>query len=479
MRNRISIAILVLVALMTLGKSPVFSMDVGTIACAVLLMFLCLGPAVFWVHRGMKTIPLFEVYAAAHLTYYWLPVLKADYVIWQVPVEFRIKLLLIICLYLGSGAVAYYSWQQRMAQTGGAQSPFWNRQIDSRHARGLFWAGLGLWVLWQYALVADWVPDLGTAFGIVRAAVTIMGSIAIFHLATAWGQGTLPGWQRIAFLAVLVAGVIFVTYSGFLVTGTITFANALFAYALGSKRIPVFAGLAVLLVINFLNYGKGEMRQEFWGEDVQGTPARMGVWNVYSVWIKASIEDFGNNDDDEEGEGGILTRANLLQMLGIIVSQSPDELPYVNGKSYVRSLGLFVPKFLWKDRPDVHTPMQELGYYYGIHQSEDSMAKTSISLGQIAEAWANFGWIGIVVIGVFFGWFFGVGVFLSYNKPITSVGFLFGMLFTGWAINLEHSAGPLLMSFYQAVIVALIGLYFLSRPQVATDASLKPASASH
>ena len=60
---------------------------------------------------------------------------------------------------------------------------------------------------------------------------------------------------------VLIAGVMFNWYSGFLVGGAIILCNAIFAYALGSKQVPVLAGMAVLVVLNFLNYGKAEMRE--------------------------------------------------------------------------------------------------------------------------------------------------------------------------------------------------------------------------
>jgi hypothetical protein len=448
----------------TVLKSPLFESDVMTAVTGLALLTLCVGPSVAWLLQGMTRVPLFEVFCLAHFPYYWMPATRAGSVLWEIPESFRVLLLSVVCAFLSCGALVYYSLVRRFRQRGPVRMSYWSKPVDNGENVTLFWLCLGLWSAFQIGLQGGWLPNLGSGFPYVRSACTVAAMIGIFYFAGRLGNRSLSKVESLLFLGLLLTGTAYSIASGFLVSGTIILCSALFSFTISRGSVPLITAALVFATLNFLNVGKAEFRQKYWDEGTQGTPAGTPVVELYSYWIQSSLyvlEQGKTTGEDEEGTS-LTSRTDLTRMLGIVVSQTPYPLDYLNGESYLQSLALFVPRILWKNRPDVHSPMQRMGLYYGVH-TEESMQYTSISFGQIAEAWANFGWLGVIAVGALMGAFFATGVSVSFQQPINSVGYFFGVMFIGWALNVEHSFGPFLMQFYQTALVTLIGLYLLAK----------------
>ena len=61
-----------------------------------------------------------------------------------------------------------------------------------------------------------------------------------------------------------------------------------------------------------------------------------------------------------------------------------------------------IPRFFWAAKPRSHVATYELGIYYGLQREEDTVT-TTIAFGLLTEAYANFGLIGAVLLGAFWG----------------------------------------------------------------------------
>ncbi|MDB6113144.1 MAG: hypothetical protein JWQ62_89, partial [Lacunisphaera sp.] len=101
------------------------------------------------------------------------------------------------------------------------------------------------------------------------------------------------------------------------------------------------------------------------------------------------------------------------------------------------------------------------GIYYGLQQEEDTNT-TTIAFGLLAEAYANFGLFGSILLGLFWGVSLKKLQIWSTFSPMFSFAGLLMVLLTAWAFNAELTMAAWVSSLEQAVIVVL-GLPMLVR----------------
>jgi len=441
--------------------SGLFATDTATAGAGFVLLVLCLWPSVAWVRGGMGHLPLFEVYCLMHLIYYWLPAGKQGGELLALDREERLTVLGAVSVFLAAGQAAYFTVLRSLRRRPGSGWSFWNNQVSAMQGNRLPWVLLGIWLLFstgsQLGFIWNFVP--GSAMPLVRALCGAAGMLGIFVLGHKLGEGKLSGFHAVLFVGAMLTGTLINFASGYLAVGTIFVGNAFFAYMVGGRRLPVVSLSLFIALVSFLNYGKVEMRLRYWA---MGESAG-DLIELYSHWFKSSWEQFNLPADRRQGAISAFERANLTEISARVITQTPHPLPYLGGKTYLDSLQLLVPRAIWPDRPSLHIIMSELGLRYGIHTSVESAESTMISIGQISEAWANGGWLAAGLAGGVFGLLFSVGVRVAYQRSFTTVGFLFGMTFVGFAANLEHLAGTLMMTFNQTAAASLILLYWFSR----------------
>lgn len=460
MNRQLTLLLAVALGAVLMSQSGLMAVDTATAELATLLLLLSGGPAVLWLWGGMRHLPVFEVYAFMHLIYYWQPAGKAGGTVLSLPQEERAVFLGAVSVFLAFGAVVNWA-MLRSARPPAKGQRLWDREVPAMKGSQLPWLLLGFWLLYstlfQYGTIWSLVP--GTLLPLVRALCVAAGMLGVFVTAHRVGEGGLHLVQKVAFVATVAAGTLLSFASGYLAVGTVFVGNAFFAYMIGARRLPVVSLTLFLLFVSFLNYGKQEMRARYWamGESADD------LVELYSHWFKSSWEQFNLPADRRGAATSAFERANLTEVTARVITQSPYPLPFLGGKTYLDSLQLLVPRLIWPDRPSLHVIMNELGLRYGIHMDVESTESTMISIGQVGEAWANGGWLGVSLAGAFFGMFYALAARLAGQRKIATIGFLFGMSFVGFAANLEHLAGTLLMTFYQTAIATLVLLYWFSR----------------
>lgn len=109
-------------------------------------------------------------------------------------------------------------------------------------------------------------------------------------------------------------------------------------------------------------------------------------------------------EGSDNQKGGILERINLMESVAgcieIIEKQKWDAIP---GENYFAAVYSIVPRFIWESKPEFHYG-NEFGHLIGMLYPKDVV--TSISVTFIGEAYLNFRFFGVFVIGAF-GLFFG------------------------------------------------------------------------
>lgn len=453
------------------GRKPLFTAGAAGLAAAIAYfaiksdaedpLHLYLGllilvgatfPVLMWARRDDFRFPVFEVFMLTGVNTYAIPLLTGHTHLSQYSDETIIVSAIGVIIFQIAASVTYFSTKGRPRKTRAWTEDVVTTDITDYLEYGMFitTAYTAIWLL------TDWIPrDLE---GILRAACFGVGILTSFILSRMWGEGTLPRRKRIVFTTLLVLQVIFSWTALFLVGGISILVLAFLGYIIGSKRLPVVPLALAALAAGTLHNGKSAMRLKYW-EGRAPMPTLTEIPAFYSEWIGYSLDPEISRNTRETN--AILQRTSLLHMLCLVVSYTPERLPFLEGKTYGQIPGQFVPRFFWPEKPVGHISTHTLSIYYGL-QDEDSTGKTTVAFGLLPEAYANYGLFGIVILGVFFAFSFKlVGDWATYSSMLSYPGLL-QIVLMAWSFQAELTLSVWITSLYQAC-VAVLGVPFLIR----------------
>jgi hypothetical protein len=233
---------------------------------------------------------------------------------------------------------------------------------------------------------------------------------------------------------------------------------ALFGYAIGKGKLPWRTGVLVFSVLVFFSLGKANMRDIYWrGSGQRSVRSISGIAERVLRWGELSWQQL------QSGEGrsdrSLLNRLNLVNVTSVIIQETPETKPYLYGKTYGMVLPLLVPRFLWPSKPIGHAATVTLTLYYGI-QSERVPIRTSIGVGLFAEAYANFGLLGVVALNVLIGWELGWLYKFGYHVPPLSFRGLITVSFLAFSVYLESTLAEIVVPFLHMTVVISSAFWF-------------------
>lgn len=97
-----------------------------------------------------------------------------------------------------------------------------------------------------------------------------------------------------------------------------------------------------------------------------------------------------------------------------------------------------------------------MSLHYGILTYE-GIFTTSVGFDPVIESYANFGYLGVMILAILMGFFLGWVTRLTINVPMLSFGFLFGVLVIGTILSSWNTMGVFVTSTWQSFL-ALAGL---------------------
>lgn len=174
-------------------------------------------------------------------------------------------------------------------------------------------------------------------------------------------------------------------------------------------------GLLFLMTYPFLNLYRAafwdtEYQHEFWeSRPERTTQDRFEFLSFMITEDLAKIRIRGN----EKLLYGLVRRISLILPLSHVVDNTPDPVPYWGGETYQTVLTGWVPRLIWKDKPEERWG-NEFGRRYGILDATQRIM--SVNIPWITEMFANFGWLGVV-----FG-MAALGLFLGFWDHILNAG---------------------------------------------------------
>lgn len=427
------------------------------------LSYVCVvGPALLplylWLAARAPGLPTLPIVASLSIVYYAAPLLRGD-ISFNEPSEvsfaaitvgsFLICATVVYAIMLKSAALRRYPSNASAAAN--------DRGIVALAFVGLV-SGITFYLV-EYPGLFDW---LGTFVGLARAVALTLSSIGCYLVGTARARGLLrEGWWIAAILGVSM--VVVFAISGLLLVGCVTnILAAILGYVVAARRIPWVTLVLTFVLISVFQAGKNDIRERY---DRESEISLSELPGVILEWTEDGVDALWSGGQQID----VLERASLLSTLIKIQEATPDLVPYLNGETYELLPSIVLPRFIEPDKVRSQAGLNLLAIRYGF-ESEEATNKTTIGFGLIAEAYANFGSAGVLVVGALLGFICGLVTWFSNAAPPVSLRMLASIAATSVLLNLEADLSYLIVTMLQSVAGVLIaaslplGAGMLGRP---------------
>lgn len=427
------------------------------------IALLAWQPAAAWLKDGMRWIPAAELFFLLHIPYYVTPFVSSEEDSVGVEPEALLQVGLVILLFLLVCRCCYRVSDGAARRSSSGPAGILDREMNLKWGTQLAWGGVIGSSLWTVSLQQQWLSDLGSYFNTVRTVITSLGNIGLIILFYEMGRGRLEQVSKVGLIAITTLAVLFGLASGFLIGAIMLMAVVILAFFLGSRRLPLKVIMTLFALLAFLHAGKGDMRSEFWDEGRNYSVVSRSPLDIFGFWIAASWDRITTGSDSGQETPSLFKRGSLLNYVSLVVAETPNSRDYMAGLTYWQTAMIFVPRFLWPDKPRASTPDETLAIYYGV-QTIESVEVTAIGLGRISEAWANFGWAGVIIAGAVMGLILRIPTRLSDGFSPLSPRFLLAGPFIGFGMNLEACFGSATHALSTGLVLTFACLWVISVP---------------
>lgn len=437
----LAVSILLLIEIYTIKDIPTTN-----IICATSIAFAAIFPLYLWCSGKALGMPIFPVFALTYLWTYALPLLSSHSEIIVHNSDNIYFASVTVTVFLGLGT---FIWLQFVKSSPSISN--YCRVLKSQNSEGLFLITLAVAVLFNMNSLGGWFVLEGGTFALVRGTILSLNVLAVFVLAYRSGNRSLSRNKFNTFLILLSIYILTNAASLSLVGALSITLLAVIAFIVGRRQVPWFPVALVLMYLLLLHYGKGEMRDKYWGgyqtHFVQ--PWDYPAW--YVEWTGYSLSYFNTTDPYQLEKQSLIERASLMHLLLRAQVLTPERIPYLSGATYVIIPNLLVPRVFNKNKIYSHEGTYLLNIHYRL-QTREYALKTTIGWGLLNEAYANFGFFGCTGLAVMLGAGYGQATRWSMHTPLLSSRSLFSVLLISFAFQSEFTAGVYIAALFQSLV---------------------------
>lgn len=416
------------------------------------ILILSVLPGLRWARRQESSFPVFQTFMITGFNSFALPLLGGHELLRHYPVESVTAAAWGVILFQLC-AIATYELVPGVPRIG----PWWSLPLFTGPVDRYLRVGMGISTL--YTLLSEFTdlipPELNSIF---RAIGYGVGTLCTFLLSRKWGAGELHRRDRIYFGSLLALQSLLLVSTLFLVSGLSLLVLALIGYVSGGKRIPLAACLLLFACMAILHNGKSAMRMKYW-ENEAPPPTFWELPSFFAEWVQHGLTPRSQASGDIFVSRKLIERTSLLHMLTLVVDATPARQPYLDGQTYGHILPQLIPRIFWPDKPMGHVSTQRLATYYGL-QDEESTLRTTIGFGVVAEAFANFGFLGLASLGAIIGACTKLAGVWTRCSPLISYPGMLMVLLLAWSFQIELPMSAWIASLSQAA-VAVLGVPFV------------------
>jgi hypothetical protein len=180
------------------------------------------------------------------------------------------------------------------------------------------------------------------------------------------------------------------------------------------RRVPTTLSAVIVVMFFVLQPVKGAYRAETWfGRPTLSFGDKLAFYNrlVSDYWTGVETP----SDVGTDVRRSASTRLTLLMSTARFVELTPSQFDYKHGETVSYVFYSFIPRLLWHEKPVAQVANKVMPVEYGM-QSERSTRTTMFGVGHIAEAYVNFGLVGILPLFLVLGMCYYVPVNLFKNR---------------------------------------------------------------
>lgn len=454
-----------LIELFTLEK-----LDPFNISTALLIIVPTLFPFYLWCSGKALGIPIFPFFCLTYLWAYGLPVLHESPSVFTYTNELIFDSSFTIFIFL---LVATFFWFRKVKFYVSQEQNY--RIFNEKNSNSLFFLCIVFALIFNIATLGGWFLFLtGGSFALIRGIVFALNTLAIFLLSYRCGNRELSPGEEQLFWFLLILSIVSNAASLVIIGSLTMFFLMIAGYTLGRKQVPWKLIVISFIFFSLLHYGKAEMRARYWFNNPIGVnfvqpwqyPAWYAEWLGYSFeYISESITNPITTVEKSESRASLVERTNLMYLLLMIQDKTPRDVPFLNGETYKVVPQLLIPRIFAPNKPASHETTYLLSIHYG-RQTREATRRTTIGFGLLNEAYANFGIMGCIGLGVILGSLYGEVSYRTINAPILSFPSLLGIVFISVSIQSEFSSGVFVTYLFQSLVVLLLVRYFLMKPKI-------------
>jgi hypothetical protein len=364
---------------------------------AILVAATCLVPLARWYAQGGQGLPMFELICLSYALQFSMPVYTQPS--WllinnqQIPV--RVNTVFEVLLYVELGVVAMVAGYYLVRRSSVARIlPSLDLPLVPQRRSTYLWVALvggGILALLQ---VLGWGFLRGPAFGAVVRLVTSQYNVAVVLLAyVVYGGEEHSMLRSIALYAAVVFGFVVGLMTGMLENTLMPLVLVLAVRWHATRRVPWLAILVGLVLYLVLNPAKFEYRQQVWfGGQEYGVSERLQVW---ALAVEDELSTVRQQEVWEETLRDSLARFDLVHKFAYVRDMTPAFIPYYRGQTYSYFLYAWIPRLLWPDKPSASEATDRVDLDYGFKYESQPV---TVAIGQLPEAYVNFGILGIGLV---------------------------------------------------------------------------------
>jgi hypothetical protein len=414
---------------------------------AYLLVVLACGlPLVLWILAGANSIPLLSGYSAMCFIYYAVPILNGHLSVAGFGPSEILSGAFTVALFL---IVATISWRLVLGIGIRRSRPAVSQSLSTSYVERIVFLGLIFGIIYHVIISMGGQAWLGSFKGLLRALLISTTTVAFFLAGHARGLGTLRGQRWAVVIAFMSTVIVLSIFDLFLIEGVTYCLATVFGYTMTTKRVPWVFLLAAGIAVTVLSAGKDGMRDKYWSSINVYSRGEGGLLQVPSVileWVGDGVSELASGNNYNSA----VNRASLMQLLLESKRLAPDYIPFLDGKTYAFLPYMLVPRFLYPDKIASQEGMNLLNVHFGFQTAEETQ-KTARGWGLIAEAYANFGYLGVTGVALVLGLLVGLIEGWSVGTTLTSFPTVVAVTVLIQLINMEADAAGLITTLFQSV----------------------------
>jgi hypothetical protein len=194
-------------------------------------------------------------------------------------------------------------------------------------------------------------------------------------------------------------------------------------YLAVKRKLPFVALVLCVLVFYIFQPVKAEYRRLIWA----GYASDKTVFEKTMLLFELAHEYYFEPRVFMDASEAFYSRTDHLGTTAAIVSQTPEIVPYLYGRTYSNLLAGWIPRIVWPGKPQENFGNEWARWYRLLGQSDFD---TSYNLPWLPEFYMNFGVPGVLVGMFMVGLFFRFLSVKFCSRTDSPVEFLIGLILT-------------------------------------------------